>query len=219
VYKVRGGGGARPLVALDDVTLSVRRGELFGVLGMNGAGKSTLLRILSAELRPSSGVAQVAGFDVCRYAKWVRRHVAIVNADDRPLMQLFAAPLSTGQRQRVKLVRGLLANATVLLLDQPTLGLDCNAARTARASIRRWMDDEASRTVVMATNDLAEANELCDRVAILDQGRLLACDTPAAIAGRWRAQPDARPEGRTTGAEALEAAFLRIVKGRAWAGA
>src|SRR5258705_12514701 len=96
VYTTRGTTGrASKLVVLDDVTLSVRRGELFGLLGVNGAGKSTLLQILAAQLRPTSGTAKVAGFDVCRYASYVRRHVGVVCVADGPVVRLRAPELSS----------------------------------------------------------------------------------------------------------------------------
>jgi ABC-2 type transport system ATP-binding protein len=219
VYTTRGASGrASKLVVLDDVTLSVRRGELFGLIGVNGAGKSTLLQILAAQLRPTSGTAKVAGFDVCRYASHVRRHVGVVCRDDGPVVRLRAPELSSGQRQRLSLERGFAARAKVLLLDQPTLGLDCVASREVRGFIRGWMKDDETRTVVLATNDMSEANELCDRVAILDGGRLVTCDTPAALKDRWHPAP-AAPDPRTHGAAAFEAAFLTVVGRRVWAGA
>jgi ABC-2 type transport system ATP-binding protein len=218
VYTTRGPNGRRStLVVLDDVTLSIRRGELFGLLGVNGAGKSTLLQILAAQLRPTSGTAKVAGFDVCRYASHVRRHVGVVCVDDGPVVRLRAPELSSGQRQRVNLERGFHARPKVLLLDQPTLGLDCASSREMRGCIRRWITDD-TRTVVLATNDMGEANELCDRVAILDGGRLLVCDTPSALKDRWHPAPPA-PDSRAQGAAALEAAFLNLVGRGAWADA
>ena len=215
VYTTRGATGrVSKLVVLDEVTLSVRRGELFGLLGVNGAGKSTLLRILAAQLRPTAGTAKVAGFDVCRYASHVRRCVGVACADDGPVVRLRAPELSSGQRQRLSLERGFAGRPRVLLLDQPTLGLDCAASREMRGVIRRWVREDDTRTVVLATNDMSEANELCDRVAVLDGGRLLTCDTPAALKDRWHPAPPC-PESRTHGAAALEAAFLTIVGRRA----
>ena len=211
VYTTGGGDHrAATIVVLDNVSLSIRRGELFGVLGVNGAGKTTLLQILAAQLRPTSGTAKVAGFDVCRYASHVRRHVGVVCLDEGPLLRLRAPQLSSGLRQKAQVERGLRANPTVMLLDQPTLGLDCAASREVRAFIRRWLGEDSRRTVLMATNDVVEANELCDRVAILDCGRLLACDTPAALKAEWPPVPSAA-DARIRDAAALEAAFLAIV--------
>ena len=211
VYTTRAvNGGRSKVVVLDNVTLSIRRGELFGVLGVNGAGKTTLLRILAAQLRPTSGTARVAGFDVCRYATYVRRCATIVCADERPMLRLRAPEMSSGQRQRADVERELALGSKVLFLDQPTLGLDCAASRQVRAGILSWLRDDATRTVMIATNDMSEANDLCDRVAILDAGRLVACDSPAALKEHWRVEP-AAAETRVRGAAALEAAFLAIV--------
>ena len=216
VYATRGANGrVSKRVVLDDLTLSIRRGELFGLLGVNGAGKSTLLQILATQLRPTSGTAKVAGFDVCRYATYVRRHVGVVWVDDGPMLRLRPPELSSGQRQRQHLERGFALNPKVLLLDQPTLGLDCAAARQMRTFIRQWVCEDRTRTVMLATNDMAEANELCERIAILDGGRVVACDTPSALAGEWHVAPP--PDSRVHGAAALEAAFLAIVGRRGWA--
>src|SRR5262245_426127 len=105
VYAIRGGRTAQThVVALDDVTLSVCRGEVFGLLGMNGAGKSTLLQILATRLHPSSGIARVAGFDVRRYTRWVRAHVDIVSGGEHRLFEGISRPRrSLGQRQRAQL--------------------------------------------------------------------------------------------------------------------
>jgi ABC-2 type transport system ATP-binding protein len=89
--------------------------------------------------------------------------------------------LSTGMRQRLNLARGLLTEPEVLFLDEPTVGLDVEAARDLRLYIRRWMAERGDRTILLTTHYLAEAEELCDRVAIIDRGTILACDTPARL--------------------------------------
>lgn len=103
--------------------------------------------------------------------------------------------LSTGMRQRLNLARGLLTDPEVLFLDEPTVGLDVEAARDLRAYIRRWMGEGEGRTILLTTHYLAEADELCDRVAIIDGGRILACDTPATL--RRAATAGSRYEIRT----------------------
>lgn len=86
--------------------------------------------------------------------------------------------LSTGLRQKMNIVRGFLTDPEVLFLDEPTLGLDVNAAREVRAFIRHWMRENPQRTILLTTHYMVEAEELCDRVAIINAGRILACDTP-----------------------------------------
>jgi ABC-2 type transport system ATP-binding protein len=92
--------------------------------------------------------------------------------------------LSTGLRQKMNFCRGFITDAKVLFLDEPTLGLDVSAARAIRAFVRRWVGERAGRTLLLTTHYLHEADELCDRLAIIDHGRVLACDTPAGLKRR-----------------------------------
>lgn len=89
--------------------------------------------------------------------------------------------LSTGMRQRMNLCRGLISDPRILFLDEPTLGLDVSVARDIRAYIQRWLAEKPGRTILLTTHYMQEADEMCDRVAIIDQGKILNCDTPAAI--------------------------------------
>ncbi|HEY1017194.1 MAG TPA: ABC transporter ATP-binding protein [Herpetosiphonaceae bacterium] len=89
--------------------------------------------------------------------------------------------LSTGLRQKMNYIRGLLSDPDVLFLDEPTLGLDVEAARTLRTHTRRWINETPGKTVLLTTHYMQEADELCDRVAIISGGRILACDSPAAL--------------------------------------
>lgn len=89
--------------------------------------------------------------------------------------------LSTGLRQKMNIVRGFLTDPEILFLDEPTLGLDVGASRDVRNFIHRWMEDDPTRTLLLTTHYMVEADELCDRVAIINKGKVLACDTPAAL--------------------------------------
>lgn len=89
--------------------------------------------------------------------------------------------LSTGMRQKMNVIRGLITEPEVLFLDEPTLGLDVHAARQIRGYLREWIAEDRSRTILLTTHYMFEADELCDRVAIIDGGRILACDTPRAL--------------------------------------
>jgi ABC-2 type transport system ATP-binding protein len=218
-----------PRVALDRLSITVRRGELFGLLGPNGAGKTTLIKILTTLLLPSSGTARVAGFDVVRQPHEVRSRINMVSGGEtsgyglltvrenlwmfgqfyglasaatneriRELLDVVhmgdrintkASELSTGLRQKMNIVRGFLTDPDVLFLDEPTLGLDVAAARDVRQFIRRWITENDGRTLLLTTHYMTEADELCDRVAIINDGRVLACDTPARL--KQRLQRDA----------------------------
>jgi ABC-2 type transport system ATP-binding protein len=100
-----------------------------------------------------------------------------------------SSDLSTGLRQKMNIVRGFITDPDVLFLDEPTLGLDVGASREVRALIREWLEENKSRTLLLTTHYMVEADELCNRVAIINQGRVLACDSPAAL--KQRLQKDA----------------------------
>lgn len=223
VYKIRGNKKekGRELVALREVDLDVRRGELFGLLGPNGAGKTTLIKILTTLLAPTSGTAHVAGFDVASEPEKVRPRINMVSGGEssgyglltvRENLWMFAqfygipnkvanqrieellkivhledrintksSELSTGLRQKMNIVRGFLTDPDVLFLDEPTLGLDVEAGRDVRTFVRGWVDKNPDRTLLLTTHYMVEADELCDRVAIINGGQVLACDTPANL--------------------------------------
>jgi ABC-2 type transport system ATP-binding protein len=95
-----------------------------------------------------------------------------------------SSDLSTGLRQKMNIVRGFLTDPEVLFLDEPTAGLDVGAAREVREFIQRWIQERPERTVLLTTHAMVEADELCNRVSIINKGRALACDTPAALKQR-----------------------------------
>lgn len=103
----------------------------------------------------------------------------IVGLEDR--IHTKSSDLSTGLRQKMNIVRGFLTDPQVLFLDEPTLGLDVGASRAARKLIRSWLEEDPARTLLLTTHYMVEADELCDRVAIINQGRVLACDTPSVL--------------------------------------
>jgi ABC-2 type transport system ATP-binding protein len=97
--------------------------------------------------------------------------------------------LSTGQRQKMNFCRGFITDPKILFLDEPTLGLDVTSARRIRSFLRQWMKEHPARTLLLTTHYMAEADELCDRLAIIDQGKVLACDTPANLKRRVQQYP------------------------------
>jgi len=89
--------------------------------------------------------------------------------------------LSTGQRQKMNMIRGFVTDPDILFLDEPTLGLDVNAARIIREYVMGWVRGKSGKTVLLTSHYMAEADQMCDRIAIIDKGRILACDTPANL--------------------------------------
>jgi ABC-2 type transport system ATP-binding protein len=215
-----------PIVALDDVSLEIGRGECVAVLGQNGSGKSTLVRLLSTLLLLDGGRAHVFGHDVAREGGAVRSLVNRVSVEASFFKRMSAienlsyaarfyglgprgtrrripevldrvgfpgdrasAPmedLSRGMQQKVALARALLTSPVLLLLDEPTTGLDPRARREVQAFIRE-VRGEHDTTTLLCTHDMDEAEALADRVGILDGGRLLALEPAAALKRRYRA--------------------------------
>jgi ABC-2 type transport system ATP-binding protein len=97
--------------------------------------------------------------------------------------------LSTGQRQKMNFCRGFITDPKILFLDEPTLGLDVTSARSIRTFVREWMRERPERTLLLTTHYMAEADELCDRLAIIDRGKVLACDTPGNLKKRVQKYP------------------------------
>jgi ABC-2 type transport system ATP-binding protein len=202
------------LRAVDGITFTVESGEIFGFLGPNGAGKTTTIKVLTGQLRPTSGTAQVAGYDVVKERQQLKPRIGVVfecqNLYERLSARdnlVFAARLygvprgrvdqvlaqvgltgrardrikkySNGMKQRLLIARALLHEPQVLFLDEPTRGLDPNVAR----DIRSIVADLARQgvTVFLTTHYMEEADQLSDRVAIIDLGRIVALDTPEQL--------------------------------------
>ena len=204
--------------AVDSVSFTVRRGEIFGFLGPNGAGKTTTIRMLCTLIRTTSGHATVAGFDVAGDPHEVRRHIGLVfqesSLDDRLTGRenlLFHARLydidkktykkrarelldmvdladkaeervrtySGGMKRRLEIARGLLHHPEVFFLDEPTLGLDPQTRRHIWDYLRNLRDREGT-TLIMTTHYVEEA-ENCDRIAIIDHGKIVALDSPDSL--------------------------------------
>lgn len=109
----------------------------------------------------------------------IDRMLGIVGLTDKAGSRI--SHLSTGQRQKMNFCRGFITDPKILFLDEPTLGLDVTSARAIRTFVRDWMKERPERTLLLTTHYMAEADELCDRLAIIDKGRVLACDTPANL--------------------------------------
>jgi ABC-2 type transport system ATP-binding protein len=202
------------LRAVDNISFSVEAGEIFGFLGPNGAGKTTTIRMLTGQLRPTSGSARVAGCDVVGERQQLKPKIGVVfeyqniyerlsardnltfaarlygvkrERVDRILAQVGLADrardkvknYSNGMKQRLLVARALLHEPEILFLDEPTRGLDPNVARDIRAFVANLARQGV--TVFLTTHYMEEADQLSDRVAILDQGRIVALDTPEQL--------------------------------------
>ena len=204
--------------AVKGINLEVKAGEIFGFLGPNGAGKSTVVRMLTTLLRPTSGTARVAGFDVVKDADKVRRSigVALQDAAIDPLMTgaellslqavLYGIPsamlkkradellervgltaaasrrvstYSGGMRRRLDLALSLIHQPTVLFLDEPTTGLDPMSRLTLWEEVRRL--NKEGTTVMLTTQYLEEADQLADRIAIIDHGKIVREGKPVDL--------------------------------------
>lgn len=201
------------ILAVDGVTLKVREGEIFGLLGPNGAGKTTLIKLLSTLLLPSSGSANVFGYDIVQKDYAVRKFIGLVSSDERSFywrltgrenMNFFAAlcklskkemmrrcedlfrlfglnevidfrfdEYSAGMKQKFAIARGLLNKPKILFMDEPTRGLDPVAAATFYALIKKEIRNLFGCTIIITTNILSEAEELCDRIGIINHGKLI----------------------------------------------
>jgi ABC-2 type transport system ATP-binding protein len=210
----------KPVTAVNDISIRIRRGEIYGVLGANGSGKSTLIRLVSTLLTLDTGKVEVFGHDIERDEMAVKRVINRVSVDaaffkklspfenlayaarlygmepkparaeaiailarlgigekrlSRPLEQM-----SRGMQQKVAIARALLTSPTLLLLDEPTTGLDPRSKLDVQTFVEELRDTHDA-TIVLTTHDLAEADRLCDRIAIINDGRIVVEDTPEGL--------------------------------------
>jgi ABC-2 type transport system ATP-binding protein len=222
----------KAVTAVDDVSIRIEPGEVYGVLGANGGGKSTLIRLVSTLLTLDTGKVEVFGHDIERDEMAVKRLINRVSVDaaffkklspaenltyaarlygmnagqarkqaieilarlgiaesrlGRPLEQM-----SRGMQQKVAIARALLTSPTLLLLDEPTTGLDPRSKLEVQTFIEEVRDTHDA-TIVLTTHDLAEADRLCDRLGILNDGRLIVEGTPEELKERVARDHDQPP--------------------------
>jgi ABC-2 type transport system ATP-binding protein len=231
----------KSVVAIDDVSLTIPRGEIYGVLGANGSGKSTLIRLMSTLLTLDTGKVEVFGHDIERDEMAVKRLINRVSVDaaffkklsphenliyaarlygldarqakadairilarlgigekrlGRPLEQM-----SRGMQQKVAIARALLTSPVLMLLDEPTTGLDPRSKLDVQTFIEELRDTHDA-TIVLTTHDMDEADRLCDRIALLNDGRIVVEDTPDGLKKIVAEQYGMAPT--------LESAFMRF---------
>ncbi len=236
----------RRVVAVNDVSFAVQRGQIFGILGPNGSGKSTLIRLVATLLLTDAGQISVLGMDVCTRRMDVRRVINRVSVDAAFFKKLssienlrYAArlygldvrtaqreaigilerlgleedrlyesmeDLSRGMQQKVAIARAFLTSPKVLLLDEPTTGLDPKSKRDVQAFVLERQAN-SDLTVILTSHDMDEAEKLCSRVSFIDQGRIVALGTPADL------KRAAGANGH--GGVSLEDVFLQVT-GKKW---
>src|SRR5919197_770957 len=164
--------------AVRGIDLTVAPGEVFGLLGPNGAGKSTTVGMLTTTITPTSGTARLAGFDVASDPLRARGASSVVFQET--VLDRSVEGYSGGERRRLEIARALVSRPRVLFLDEPTVGLDPRIRAELLDVIAR-LRERTDLTILVTTHYLEEAERLCDRIAIIHLGRIVALDTPYAL--------------------------------------
>jgi ABC-2 type transport system ATP-binding protein len=207
-------------VAVDDVSLTVRPGEIFGILGPNGAGKTTTVESIAGLRTPDGGTVRVLGLDPRRSRTEITSLIGVqLQASELPerirareALELYAsfypspadptellerlgltkvqntafAKLSGGQKQRLSIALALIGNPRLAILDELTTGLDPQARRDTWELVKQIRDSGV--TIILVTHFMEEAEYLCDRIAIIDAGKVVALDTPAGLVEAARSE-------------------------------
>jgi sodium transport system ATP-binding protein len=211
------------VIAVNDITLSVNNGEIFGILGPNGAGKTTTLRMVATILKPTAGTATVDGYSIIDEPEKVRKNIGFLTGETKlydrltvsetltffgrlyniegkllqkrvkGLMAMFdldeaknrrIADLSDGMKQKVSLGRTIIHNPVNLILDEPLTGLDI----LARRAVTNFIKDAKNQknAIIFSTHVMSEAEELCDRIAIINKGKVLALGEKKALKKKYK---------------------------------
>jgi len=230
--------------AVQNVSFSVRRGEIFGLLGPNGAGKTSTLSAVEGLLKPQGGTIMVDGNDAVAKPLHARASLGVqlqstsfqtelyvievlqlyagiygvpmskndlmgilreINLEDQAMKKF--GELSGGQQQRVSLVIATIHNPKLVLLDEPTTGLDPQSRRQLWERIEAIRDK--GHAVLLTTHSMEEAESVCDRIAIIDHGVVIAIDTPQAMIDKHRDDPEVIAVSRR-GKITLEDVFIAL---------
>jgi len=221
--------------AVEQVNLECKPGRVFGLLGLNGAGKTTLMRLLSTILKPTSGTAKVAGYDILQEPEKVKEKIGFLSSDTGLYHRLTAEEtvtyfgrlnnidkkelkskvdeifrtfgmnefrqsridkLSTGMKQKVSIARAFVNDPEVLILDEPTLGLDVVTSRSTIEFIKE--SRKSNKCILFSTHIMWEAEKLCDDIAIIHKGKILEVGTLNQLQAK-------------TGLKELDDIFVKII--------
>jgi ABC-2 type transport system ATP-binding protein len=226
------------LVAVDNISFEVKKGELFGFLGPNGAGKTTTIRMFTGVIKPDNGSASILGYDVVKQGLKTRQLMGIVPEMSNAYVDLSAwnnlmlvgglygvdksqrteraskllknfnlyerrgqlvKGFSKGMKQKLLLCMALISEPQILFLDEPTSGLDVESQRLIKDIIRDF--NAKGTTVFLTTHNMEEANQLCDRVAIINRGKIAEIDSPEKV------------RQQSCGSQTVEVSFDKPVNG------
>ena len=212
--------GRQPILAVDDLSLNIEAGQVFGFLGHNGAGKTTAIKMLCGLVKPTSGAVRLNGYDVARQRGRAMRQIGAVLEGTRNVYWRLSAwdnlmyfgrlkgcggkemrrrsetllrdlglwdrrgdevrTFSRGMQQKVAIACALVADPPIVVLDEPTLGLDVEASRSVQGWVEALARDRG-KTVLLTTHQLSMAQAVCDRVAIMADGKLIANSAPGEL--------------------------------------
>jgi ABC-2 type transport system ATP-binding protein len=211
---------AKGKCAVENIDLTIKAGELFGLVGPNGAGKTTLIKMLSTLIIPTSGEIHIDGYDI-RDETNIKKTIGLATSDERSFywrltgrqnLQFFASlhnlsireahkriektlaqvnltdvanmrfqTYSTGMRQRLTIARAMLTNPKIIFMDEPTKGLDPPSAANLQKLIREHLIESLGITVLLSSHHLKEVEDICDRVAVMNNGTIRGCGTMAEL--------------------------------------
>ena len=238
-------------LAVDDLSLSIRTGEIFALLGPNGAGKSSTVKVLTGLSKPTTGAVRIADFDVTTQPLEVKQRIGYVpenaslyeslTADEYldlvgelrhmerdklhtqrdELFTLFdlskddrkklLGEFSKGMKQKVLIISALVHNPDVLILDEPLSGLDANAALIIKEVVRKFAH-ESGKTIFFCSHVLDVVEKLCDRIAIMTHGKLVAIGTPQELLEESGELSLERAFNRLTGGADIERSSEEVIR-------
>ena len=206
------------VTAVDGISLEVQKGELFGLLGPNGAGKTTTINVLCGLIKPTSGTAQISGYDIQKETAKVKKLIGVCPQESAIYPYLTGAEnvelfgnlhtmdketlkkrrdtlldkmglvedakrksdkYSGGMKRRLSLILALIHDPQIAFLDEPTVGMDPQSRHAVWDFIKELKKED--KTIILTTHYMEEAEELCDRVGIIDHGKLIALDNPQVL--------------------------------------